>query len=119
MPRKSVLSETERLERRRESSRRWQRQFRSKNPLFYRARRYGVFPSDIELLWDAQCGRCAGCRDILETGHQGFCVDHDHVTGRVRGLLCTPCNKGMGILRDDPQLLRRLADYLEGGGEVP
>jgi Recombination endonuclease VII len=41
-------------------------------------------------------------------------VDHDHKTGEVRGVLCPGCNSGMGQLRDDPNSLRRAADYLEG-----
>lgn len=40
-------------------------------------------------------------------------VDHDHETGCLRGLLCEGCNRGIGLLRDDPDLLRRAADYIE------
>jgi hypothetical protein len=42
-------------------------------------------------------------------------VDHDHVTGAVRGILCAGCNTGMGQLRDDPWVLRRAIEYLTGG----
>lgn len=40
-------------------------------------------------------------------------VDHDHVTGKVRALLCTRCNQGVGYFRDDPVLLRAMAEYIE------
>lgn len=40
-------------------------------------------------------------------------VDHDHQTMRFRGLLCAVCNKGLGMFRDDVELLRRAADYIE------
>lgn len=40
-------------------------------------------------------------------------VDHDHETGTVRGLLCTRCNKGVGLLRDDERVVRSAAEYLK------
>lgn len=40
-------------------------------------------------------------------------VDHDHKTGKVRGILCHPCNTALGMAQDSPHILRRMADYLE------
>lgn len=44
---------------------------------------------------------------------QALSVDHNHKTGEIRKLLCSNCNRGIGFLKDDPQLLRKAADYLE------
>lgn len=74
-----------------------------------RRKKYGLTPEDFEAMWTAQGGRCALCREV-PTGR--VAVDHCHSTGRVRGILCTRCNVGIGNLRDDPDLLQRALDYL-------
>ena len=55
----------------------------------------------------AQEGRCAICNNPAK------CVDHDHATGKVRGILCAGCNRALGFMFDKPALLRRGAEYLE------
>lgn len=57
----------------------------------------------------AQGGRCAICASDMGTEWQ---VDHDHATGKVRGLLCSPCNRGLGLFKDAPHLLRSAISYL-------
>ena len=63
-------------------------------------------------------GRCAVCRE-RETTHSKYgyvrtlSVDHNHKTGRVRGLLCRRCNSVLGFAKDSVQLLKRLIAYLE------
>ena len=42
-----------------------------------------------------------------------LCIDHDHTTGKVRGMLCHDCNTSLGKFRDNPDILRKAADYLE------
>ena len=54
---------------------------------------------------------CIICGD---TSSQQLALDHDHATGEVRGALCSRCNLGLGHFRDDPELLRFAALYLEG-----
>jgi hypothetical protein len=80
------------------------------------ARRYGLSPEQYDRLVIAQAGRCAACGEpppATGTPTQRYLhVDHDHDTGRVRGLLCHPCNLTLGYARDDPDRLRRLIDYL-------
>lgn len=77
----------------------------------YLKRKYGITPEEYDRLLAEQDGRCAICRrrprdDI------SFHVDHDHVTGRVRGLLCFPCNNALGDFDDSPVVLARAADYV-------
>jgi hypothetical protein len=67
-------------------------------------------------LLDRQGGACAICGATEADRNRPLLhVDHDHETGNVRGLLCTPCNAGIGHFRDDPALLRRAIRYLGGG----
>lgn len=69
---------------------------------------YGLTAAQKEAMAAAQKGRCTLC--LWETE---LVVDHCHRTGRVRGLLCGECNKGLGFLRDDPEVARRAAAYLD------
>lgn len=75
---------------------------------YHLKRRYGMSESEVDALIDAQAGVCAVCRS-RPARH----VDHDHMTGRVRGVLCSGCNQGLGNFRDDAASLRRAIDYLE------
>lgn len=74
--------------------------------------RYGITQADVDAMLAAQDGKCAGCLCDLATASK-VCVDHDHITRKVRGLLCDPCNKSIGQLNDKSATLRRLADYLD------
>jgi hypothetical protein len=74
--------------------------------------RYGLTPEAFVAILVTQGYRCAICRVPLD-GDRRPDVDHDHVTLRVRGILCHPCNTGLGGFRDSPTALRAAADYLE------
>lgn len=78
---------------------------------------YGVTAEHFDQLLDAQGGCCAICEQTptAEAGRAStqWNVDHCHGTGVVRGLLCRGCNVGIGQLKDDPQLVRRAAEYVE------
>lgn len=84
-----------------------------------RARRheaYGLTHDELALLL-AQHEACAICT-TEDWGKKGPQVDHCHATGRVRGILCTSCNNGLGRFADDPARLRRAIEYLERGVSV-
>lgn len=56
------------------------------------------------------CAICLGPPSAFDC----YCVDHDHVTGKIRGLLCSKCNSAIGLLQDDPNVVDRAAIYLRG-----
>jgi len=75
---------------------------------------YGVSPEQYAAMLEAQGGQCAICDSDQWPGKGNSPhVDHEHATGKVRGLLCTNCNNGLGNFGDDPARLRAAADYLE------
>lgn len=77
-------------------------------------RLYGLRPEDYIAMYERQQGRCAICGENGETfGGRRLHIDHDHDTGKVRGLLCGLCNTAIGHLKDSPTLLRAAASYLE------
>jgi hypothetical protein len=76
---------------------------------------FGISLEEYDRILQAQGGHCRLCDATEAEAKNGVLdVDHDHASGLVRGLLCHRCNWGLGILQDDPLLLRRAADYLEG-----
>ena len=80
--------------------------------------RYGLAAGDYERLLEAQGGCCAICREpptVANTrAHWNgkLCVDHDHASGKIRGLLCNSCNLMVGYCRDRPGVLQLAAVYL-------
>lgn len=75
---------------------------------------YGISGDDYEKILALQGGVCAICRKACtRTGSGRLCVDHDHESGQVRGLLCFKCNVGIGHLADDVELLKGAVSYLE------
>lgn len=83
-------------------------------------RYYGITVDDYYRMLDEQGGACAICeaktpgmRHFKKNGKfEMFHVDHCHSTGKVRGLLCSSCNRAIGLIRDDPEIARRLSLYL-------
>lgn len=75
--------------------------------------RYGLTMDDYAAMLAAQLGGCAICRKPARAKSRLF-VDHDHKTGRVRGLLCLSCNTMIGHAADSPDVLRAGAVYLDG-----
>lgn len=78
-------------------------------------RAYGIGAAEFDELIRRQGGGCAICRSVVGDGaDRPLYVDHCHRSGKVRGLLCSSCNFGIGKFRDDVALLARAIDYLEG-----
>jgi hypothetical protein len=77
-------------------------------------RRYGITQEQFDAMLEHQGNRCAICRTDTPcpTSGKTWHIDHDHETGRVRGLLCNSCNRGIGQLGDDPDRLESAARYL-------
>jgi hypothetical protein len=76
--------------------------------------KYGLTHEQYKSLLISQGSRCAICRTKTPRGRGEWAVDHDHTTGKVRGLLCTKCNTGIGLFDDDPARLRAAIKYLVG-----
>lgn len=76
---------------------------------------YGVTKEDYYRMLAAQGGCCAICKR-LENKNKLFHIDHNHKTGRVRGLLCKNCNNGIGMLGDSITIIKSAAMYLEERG---
>ena len=78
---------------------------------YSRLRHYGITKEEYEQLLKEQQSRCAICEcelDLWKNTH----IDHDHADGRVRGVLCGTCNRGLGQFRDSQDLLQRAIDYV-------
>lgn len=73
-------------------------------------KRFGIGLAEYDALFKAQRGVCAICN---KQSDKKLAVDHDHDTGEVRGLLCGACNRGIGLLKDDAQILHKAIEYLK------
>lgn len=92
--------------------------YRDANPDRWRhthlLKNYGINEVEYQAMVEKQGGAfCIICEKVLE--NERLAVDHDHITGEPRGLLCKQCNYAMGQFHDDSVLLRRAAKYLDGG----
>ena len=76
-------------------------------------RKFGVTPEWFDEKLASQNGACAICRSETPSGQGAFHVDHCHASNKVRGLLCTRCNTGLGMFRDDTDTLLAAVYYLE------
>jgi len=70
---------------------------------------HGISLEEYNRMFVSQSGNCAICQKRMKIG----CVDHCHVSGRIRGLLCHSCNFALGLLKDSPKIIRSAAEYLE------
>lgn len=74
---------------------------------------YGITPEEYYTILDAQGGGCAICGGLQSKNGRALHVDHDHSSGKVRGILCDRCNTSIGKFDESPTLLRKAAAYVE------
>ena len=78
-----------------------------------RYRDFGINRNEYDKLYSEQDGLCAICkRPESDIQQNSLCVDHDHDTGRIRGLLCHDCNVGLGRFKDNTESLKMAIEYL-------
>jgi hypothetical protein len=75
-------------------------------------KRYGLSIEQKQELVDKQNSKCAICNNDLKDAHD-VCVDHNHITNKIRGILCRKCNLGIGHLNDSTQILKSAILYLD------
>jgi len=76
-------------------------------------RNYGVDISGYNKMLENQNGVCAICKSSAPNHHKKrLNIDHCHVTGRVRGLLCDACNRALGLFKDSPDLMLKAITYV-------
>lgn len=119
---KNARPETKRrISTQRKIKRRVDPQFRSKeiraNRQQHLKKRFGLTLEQYDLMVKAQNGLCAICklsnrRRVMER-ISALAVDHNHLTGQIRGLLCANCNSGLGLLQESIEVLYRAIEYLK------
>lgn len=78
--------------------------------LYRKLRKYGLTKEAYETKLSSQRNSCAICkREFSSTPY----VDHCHITLRTRGLLCSPCNTGLGLFKEDPAIFHEAMAYLK------
>ena len=103
------------------ASEKWRKNHTKKFKLSQRRRnlktRYNLTPDEYDSILSAQEGGCWICGYMPKPGGRRLAVDHDHKIknkglASIRGILCHMCNRGLPFFRDNPERLRRAADYL-------
>jgi hypothetical protein len=97
---------------------------KDKNPLAQKLRqrkshlwqRYKITLADYDRMLSEQDNKCGICGKDYTINGRNLDVDHCHLTGKVRGLLCNPCNSAMGKVKDNPEILRTMYKWLTQGG---
>jgi len=106
-----------------EEYREWKKQYRQKPEQLYKRRNhdfiknFGITMEEYKLILAKQNGVCAICHQKETKRVRGvvrsLAVDHNHETGKVRGLLCTACNQALGQMKDSPEILMSAIEYLK------
>lgn len=101
---KLIRSEVDRLK----DPERYKQYYRTSN----RRRHYKIEPEQYKELWNKQRGMCGICMKKLVEDRSTH-IDHNHISGHVRGLLCHHCNTALGLFKEDAITLRAAISYME------
>lgn len=83
----------------------------------HKKERYSISKNQFEKLLAEQNNACAICRVPVKNLNRMICIDHCHTSGKLRGLLCHNCNSGIGLLKDNIQILEQAIQYLRSFNE--
>lgn len=78
----------------------------------YLRSKFGISVAEYDAMYAVQNGLCALCGTSADQSYHGLHVDHDHATGRIRGLLCQRCNMALGLFKDSVTVLAEAIAYL-------
>ena len=84
--------------------------------------KYGITHKEFMSAWESQSGCCAVCNielpDLMvyDNRRRGYAIDHNHETGKFRGILCLPCNTLLGMAKDSVEVLETAIQYLQTNG---
>lgn len=116
--RERVRNNPDLRKKRNEQTKRWRENNREKYLLGKKIclikRQYGLSYEDYCNLLKKQNGKCAIC-DVVGEKIKGkeLCIDHNHTTGKVRGLLCHSCNRGIGLMKDNVLIFKKAIKYIQ------
>ncbi len=82
-----------------------------KNVIHNRRKKYGISPVEYAVLYQLHQGMCAICKR-LPIGRD-LHLDHDHQSGKIRGLLCRNCNIALGLLKEDEDIIWNMLEYIK------
>ena len=74
--------------------------------------KYGLTMAEYKALFESHNHKCKICKASKKRNRK-LAVDHDHKTGKIRGILCDRCNTVLGLLRDDMKLIKNMLKYLK------
>lgn len=99
-----------------EKLRQRQDEYKVKRQDYCLQKNYGITKEEYDNKLKEQNYSCFICKGKI--GNKALAVDHCHASGKVRDLLCSPCNQGLGLFKDSPQLLNDAAEYLRKHGRT-
>lgn len=112
-PNETLEAREKRLKTRREYTERNRAVIRERRKHYRLVNDFGISLAEYQRLLAAQKGLCQICGQPNNRVERTLAVDHNHITGKLRGLLCDRCNLGLGHFNYNKELLKKAVDYLE------